>query len=1038
MPETQEILIEEYVPEKHAKSIADMWNRSFESWGGDNAYRTEQSVLTEHENSTLLKVFLAVADGEVIGYCSFSHYKEDSGALYIPLLNVRPDFHGRKVGKRLVRRAVEETIKLGWPRLDLYTWAGNVKAVPTYKKSGFFWEKRDETTHLMNFIPSVLQTGAVKHYFETIDWYNDSIREISVQPDGHKENGFDYFTYEWVKGGLRLKMEVERTGRGLRLIETEDYLITATIPDQHQLPFGATYPVVYEAVNKSGKPLSLQISGKGNPQISFELNETRVVAATERIGGRFFIHPVEEEQSVYQTHPVVEAELLINGLPAVFKLGVLPKYPVKVKLELPERTFYPGEKLELDVIVENEYSTDTSFIFSLPSDSILSFGQTELQIDVPAKGRRSLTIPGVLESYGIWHHTIEVRKAEGNTESPVLQQEISLVFPGADAAFGGKTNKEWLISSGRYSARLDKSDNTLKLYEGVKNVISLPFPKCGLPYTNEFKKNSPLEVRFTKENGAIVLEAGYKLSAKEGLLLTMVVKLHNNGLVSRHFRIHNPLDADQAQELILKDSFEFGLRGGVIPYNGKYLDLSQGADASSPDYWEVEKFTENWMYATSGESPRGISWPAELQLIQDSWMHAVEHSLGRIPAGGTVETGPLRMMLGTWSDWSDFRAYAQLQGNRQDLCAEQQLEVNINHGNPFVSGPLTLFIREEKKSYLDGEIRIDSSAGSIMKAQIKVQGSQQLSEISLPLNRSGSADPDLLNIHLDMDIYELDRSMLVFPVSDQPVVQQTLQAGKAGVLTADNGVLQIKASSDFAPGLFSLTHQGQEWLESSYPQPVPKSWWNPWVGGMLTWVNDISLRSYMEEPRTAAYAALKDNQGNQWSGIRMSVTFEKNIKYRGLTLHQYFMLLPGVPVLASTVQIEQNTGVPQYPLNLETSTHYHAASDLMDSRGYLKNSSGESLVYKAGKVQLGARSASGIIQFGSRERSQRLTLLTASDLMTTALMANTHAMLSYAIDPVFVREGENRFTKPQFCILSDLTVPEQAYGDLRNIRFNSN
>lgn len=114
MSELQEIVIEEYVPERHAASIAEMWNRSAESWGGDGAYRTEESVLREHENSPMLKLFLAVSGSEVIGYCSFSHYKEDTGALYIALLNVRPDYHGRKVGKALVRRSIEETIKLGW------------------------------------------------------------------------------------------------------------------------------------------------------------------------------------------------------------------------------------------------------------------------------------------------------------------------------------------------------------------------------------------------------------------------------------------------------------------------------------------------------------------------------------------------------------------------------------------------------------------------------------------------------------------------------------------------------------------------------------------------------------------------------------------------------------------------------------------------------------------------------------------------------------------------------------------------------------
>ncbi|MFD1906906.1 hypothetical protein ACFSQ7_27215 [Paenibacillus rhizoplanae] len=173
-------------------------------------------------------------------------------------------------------------------------------------------------------------------------------------------------------------MEYERTGRGLRLIETEDYRIQVTIPAQHELPFGAEYPVIYEAVNKSGKPLSLQISGKSNAQIRLELEAAQDIESEARIEGCFFIYPVKEEQNLYQTHPVVEAELLINGLPAVFKLGIKPKFPVKVKLQVPDRTLFAGEEVELDVTVENEYSTDTVFSFELPEDEILSFSQKAL------------------------------------------------------------------------------------------------------------------------------------------------------------------------------------------------------------------------------------------------------------------------------------------------------------------------------------------------------------------------------------------------------------------------------------------------------------------------------------------------------------------------------------------------------------------------------------------------------------------------------------------------------------------------------------
>ncbi|AIQ47206.1 hypothetical protein R70723_15920 [Paenibacillus sp. FSL R7-0273] len=1040
MLQAPEVVIEEYEPSRHAKSIAEMWNRSYESWGGDNSYQTEQSVIEEHENGTHLKLFLAVAGGEVIGYCSFSHYKEDSGALYIPLLNVRPDYHGHKVGKRLVLRALEETISLGWPRLDLYTWPGNTKAVPAYKKSGFFWEKRDDSTHLMNFIPSVLQTGAVKPFFEQLDWYTDSVREISVSPDGRNENGFDYFTYKWQRSDLKLKMEYERTGRGLRLIETADYRIQASIPLQHQLPFGSSYPVIYEAVNKSGKPLTLQIKGISNPKISFELEETRCVEATEKIEGQFFLHPVEEEQNPYQTHPVIEAELLINGLPAVFKLGIEPKYPVKLRIALPERSvLYTGESFELDITAENEYAADTQFTFTLPEDSILAFSKPDVQITVPAKGRKTISVPAVLKEYGIWNHKVDITASADNREPAVIEQELSAVLAGVYSAFGGKTEKGWIISSGRYSVRLDKDGNRIELFEDKSKAASLLFPKFGQPYTNEFKQLTAEQVLHYMDGEAIVMEARYRLDAPhEGLLLTMLVRLYKNGIVERRHQIRNAGPADLEEPLYLKESFGFSLEGAVLPYRGQYIDLKHGADAASPDYWDVQSLTENWLYAADGSVTRGITWPEERRLLRDNWLYAVEHQLGSLPSGGSIQTGPLRVAMGTWSSWQDFRAFAQLRSCSRSgqQGTIRQLELSLNGGNPFLSGPSELTLLEQKMSFLEGEITLASALDSSVKQSLVITAEQQLAEAGLTFTPAANVQADLLQVHLDMETVESSESYLVFPVNGEEVRLNSRQTEHGEVLTADNGVLQIQANSSFAPALYSLQVQGEEWLDSSYPQPQPKSWWNPWTGGIFTGVEGLSRLSLQEEPREAAFAGLTDSKGNDWSGIRMSIKITHNRKFQGLTLNHYFLLLPGVPVLASVVQIVQNTGAPLQPLTLHTLGFYKTGNLLKSSRGTVKNAAGETITYKAGRVQNETKSSSGFIQFSSDERKQRMSQASSPDKAAPELLVNTHVISSFITEKLFMRDGDTLFSTPQFYILSDLDIPEEAFRDLLNIKFN--
>lgn len=97
----------------YAASLADMWNRSNESWGGGTRQRTEEAVRQEMENSSNLHEYLAIHNEEVVGFCSFAHYRFDENALYVPLLNVRPDYHGYKIGRNLILKAVEKTVEAG-------------------------------------------------------------------------------------------------------------------------------------------------------------------------------------------------------------------------------------------------------------------------------------------------------------------------------------------------------------------------------------------------------------------------------------------------------------------------------------------------------------------------------------------------------------------------------------------------------------------------------------------------------------------------------------------------------------------------------------------------------------------------------------------------------------------------------------------------------------------------------------------------------------------------------------------------------------
>ena len=1034
LPYTDHVTIVEYEP-KYAASVADMWNRSRDSWGGDDSVRTEQLIIAEHEHSSHLNVFLALADNEVIGYCSFSHYKDDEGALYIPLLNVRPDYHGRKVGKTLVLRALQETMHLGWNRLDLHTWPGNTKAVPTYKKCGFFWEKRDDMTHLMNFIPSVLQTEAVRAYFEDIDWYTASTRVLSVEPDGRKENGFDYFTYEWNNDGRYLRMEYERSGRGLRLIETNDYLISATVVD-HKLPFGKDYEIGYDIVSKNNAPLTVEVHGISNKQIHYNLHESRTVNDKDVIKGLFHVHPIEEEQSPWHTHPLVEAELSINGLKAVFKIGIAPTYPVTLTLESTQHEFYVGQEAELFLTVANGFNEETTFSFELPSLPMITFGQRKIEISIPARGRRTVPITAQLHEYGVLRCSIELLAVIGN-ERIVVHRELSALFQGHTAMFGGETDKEWIICNGGYSVRLNKLTNRTSVAQGNNAInTTLMFPKLGLPFSNAFVKLRPIHVEQYSQQQLMVMEVHYVIPGYEDVLLIGVTQLYGNGTIEHYYRVQNTSDVARMEDLVLQEGIIHGLENNIMPYDGDYLDLRQGVDASNPDYWDTSLLMENWLFKYSELSTVGIRWPSSRKLRKEGWYFCLEHPLGKLLAGQVIETEPLQIMVGTFADWRDFRAFAMQNHNSKDLQTSEHLTCSLNDGNPFVNHEFQVTLKEHSTVVLDGEVAVTSAGDSINPASITITSEQQLSHVSIPLTIQGKNKVDIADIRFDSQPFEVQKKKIIFPISLTDVQLETSIQQGLEVFTADNGTLRIQASSAFAPSLFSITHQEREWLDSSFPQVGPKSWWNPWLGGIASNLSGISFLSLLEEPCTVSFAQLIDNKGNQWSGIRMSISITHNEKYKGLILHQYFMLLPGVPVVCQVIMFEQLTGVYLPPLRIITSSFYQGSHEVKNGRVQLNGMQGEPLVYKAGRVQYGIKTT-GIIRYGSSEHTEQLTLVTHPELPYCEALVNTHAMASTVIEELLVKSEESEFTKPQFYVIGNHTVSDSVYNDLFNIHFTT-
>ncbi|WP_019910282.1 GNAT family N-acetyltransferase [Paenibacillus sp. HW567] len=1035
----EQIRIIEYDP-SYAGAVAEMWNRSSESWGGGTHQRTEDSVRREMEVSSNLHVFLAVDGKEVVGFCSFAHYRQDDGALYVPLLNVRPDYHGCKVGRNLILNAVRLTVEEGWPRLDLFTWAGNTKAVPMYKKCGFFWEKNEDSVHLMNFIPTVLQTEALAPYFGELDWYADSTRELPIEPDGRRERGFDFFDYTWHKGGLSLRAEFEKTGRGLTALDTPDYTISTEIED-HDLVFGSAYKIRYHIKNRSASELAIEIKGQNDKNIRFALSAARTLAPGETVvvEGEFELDPVREEQNVKQTHPVVMSTWIIGGKRAEFRIGVAPKFPAKMKIVLPTKELYPGFPAELYLNVENNFASEAEFVFELPEDDFLEWGDREVRFTVPAKGKTSVPVPFILNAYGLYSQDVEVTALPAGQQAVAFTSKLSVLMKGTHGRFGGQVDEQWVAVNGAFSLHMSKSGNGMWIEcPDSSHNFWWTYPKLGKPFAEEFSKKQAAEVKIYPAGESQVLEALYESEEFLGLEVKAVARLFPNGMAEFHHEVCNTSSSALEENIYVLTNFGFFGRRLILPYQGQYVDMGD-VYSSHPDYWDSAQITENWLFSQDKNSTYGICWDPSLKLLRPEYTFGLEHNLGRISAGDVVRTKTTVFALNTFTGWSEFRFFAGKQRDSVAPVLSDHLELTLGSGNPFAAGALKAEVIERKMTPLAGslELYVHNDGGSERRAAgMELQREQDLHSASfeVPLEKTESPGSSESGRKVRVVYHGEDRvqerSGLWFPQTDASVVCE-LEEGPAGsIYTVSNGVLTIAAAPGFGSVVHSLKYQGEEWLNSSYPQAVPLSWWNPWHGGLGVGISGMGGFSQQEEPRSAAWVKQVDHYGNVWKGLRLTTSIEKQEANRGITINQHYLMLPGVPVLCVLYSVTNKSGMvlPGYSLAGDS---YFKPSPVF-SEGWME-------FPEEGKFLLGKADAQidlkEIMRIGASSRKDMLHIVKRSFNQRDLIYVDNKAFVTSVNHDFTLRNGATAWTQPVFLILGETALNQEDVRGLMKLTF---
>ncbi len=536
------------------------WNED-DSWPGGFTGGTELTAETVYESwiekDAVYKQYVLEYNNKIAGYVSLDFSPQGKDIMYVPLLGVAPKYQRKGFGKKLLLKVIEETINLGKLRLDLHTWAGNLRAMPLYKRTGFIWYP-DTSVHMMNFIPGILN----QEFFVGLipdNWYEAFLPSITQEPDKMKFEGVEGFIYQFKieQGILRVLIDAHAQKIcGYELIDEhgklKEKIVAKTSP--HRLYKGFFIPrSMILAENMRSEPVELEVLATGKEGILEPLNVEKQCLVSP--GGKECIEwewkPKSQPMVSYEDEPSFrtwsryDIATKINGKKlslatgARVLRGLIPK-PRPSYFAYSKRKGVSGE-IELRNLTDIELNgkvalfLDGKELTSLRDCKIGKYERTKIPYSVPAEMIHERIT------------TLEIKFKQTDTGS-IINEEIKIGTPMSNepvayvVPFEGYILENSLVKAVGRTYEYPEIEELIVKKTSIRHS-SLFFTLVGTPwnYDNSEFYEQPDEVEaIHEENKAIVKLAKTSKKEKPGLKLESEFVLSaNSDLLEARFRLGN-------------------------------------------------------------------------------------------------------------------------------------------------------------------------------------------------------------------------------------------------------------------------------------------------------------------------------------------------------------------------------------------------------------------------------------------------------------------------------------------------------------------
>ncbi len=939
-----------------------------DSWPGGFTHGTPytaEMIMERYRDFQNIRVLVAYDKDLIVGHCNIAQGELDPEAAYVGLLGVDPVYQGRGYGKALLIESIETAARLGFRRLDLHTWGGNLKAMPLYKRIGFNWVPNTRVL-MESYMPGIISCEMFKDFFDRYYWYDSFKREITQAPDDNKEGKIGIYKYHFQgQNGDALEVIIDREAKGICAftITLDGEVISARVVPEDHIGFIGTGPLTFEFSLNNGTSGGINYSLTLTPSDKMLLESNRSINGTisqnesVKLDFNLRISPetTQIDRDVVSDEKVstyVEWRLRINDREIVMHSGVIPRDTVSLICPPRLATLTPGQSKMINLGLQNNLPDRVSFDVELTAEnhvevdanqshSLESNERTTIPIEVHAR-RDERLIPVKIRVF-MNQDSERLLVASKTLNIAVMGLGATLVRETLDNKIAIENNHvRFLMNNSVPFCITDIMYDNLNIHlNGLALLPSLgyPFPSEG----NEWERKK-FDVFLVNNAEFSMIELKGESEERPGLFLTLRFKVYPNNEVLEVSASLENRGGHAYTNLGMKINGWMDIMSDklYVPLNDRIYCISS---VDWNGYRQLPKnpkyYSESWFaLCDSDKSPLiGFIWEpskiAKVSLMRTWNFPTFEYHLPDMDAGSSFEFSLAHIMI-TQGNWSRVRdVWARLYGGNLKMPSSSiihsDLEVELvrvgsgDHQSELSPvlidsaqvNDMELRVRVIHESAINGNASIEMPAG------VMINGAQRLNitipEVSInnefvfPVRITAEKgewfrDGGLLDIRISGRIERIPFAAVIYD-SSVGLRYETSDVEGSQIMTLESGDFKIAVSPDNVGGLvrYGPVNEPSLFLDT-FPKVEPFLWWDQFNSGLTPHLQAFGVWDWQTGFSKEQWQVQPISIGS-WHGFESTLIAKKSPGLNGITLRLRFLLLSGTPLLLSQFIIENTSNM---------------------------------------------------------------------------------------------------------------------------------